>query len=339
MIKGNFIGAAIVAIIYTVYILQNPGAMHSKTALVVALVILNALTIVLLSFAVESRHIIRYRSQGRGGIHLIAPGDHLQKPGRIPHRTRKRADMVQRTGECRQSVARDAAIGRRDAGDSAERRRLPDRSAGIRTQRQHRGSLRHHRGGSAARSSRHPIERRRIPHRTERRVLVRGTHGELIAIGLAEDHAASLSSPDHRRRIVRRNVVGQQPRGAGSAQASGHDHVLDADGDSGKRPGSSPGGNLPVHSLGRGQRALWRKRQIRVGLRDFPLRRMTALREPALPRCIFSGAGPRGWNRWYVLARFIWRCSSGNAHRSITLGTSKYPPPAAGALPTAFAIA
>jgi len=51
MIKGNFLGAAIVAIIYTVYILSNPSAMHSKTALVIALVILNALTIVLMAFA------------------------------------------------------------------------------------------------------------------------------------------------------------------------------------------------------------------------------------------------------------------------------------------------
>ncbi len=51
MIRGNFIGAAIVAVIYTVYILMNPGAMKSKTAFVVSLVILNALTIVLMSFA------------------------------------------------------------------------------------------------------------------------------------------------------------------------------------------------------------------------------------------------------------------------------------------------
>ena len=49
MIKGNFIGAAIVAIIYTVYILWNP--FPEKWHMVVALVILNALTIVLLAFA------------------------------------------------------------------------------------------------------------------------------------------------------------------------------------------------------------------------------------------------------------------------------------------------
>ncbi len=51
MIKGNFLGAAIVAIIYTVYILMSPSAMPSKTAFVSALVVLNALTIVLMAFA------------------------------------------------------------------------------------------------------------------------------------------------------------------------------------------------------------------------------------------------------------------------------------------------
>jgi len=51
MIKGNFLGAAIVAIIYTIYFLMNPRAAKSKTAFAVILVILNALTIVLMSFA------------------------------------------------------------------------------------------------------------------------------------------------------------------------------------------------------------------------------------------------------------------------------------------------
>jgi hypothetical protein len=49
MIKGNFLGAAIVAIIYTVFILIHPLASRSQTALI--LVVLNALTIVLMAFA------------------------------------------------------------------------------------------------------------------------------------------------------------------------------------------------------------------------------------------------------------------------------------------------
>ena len=49
MVRGNFIGAAIVAIIYTVYILINPLPAKWQTALI--LVILNALTIILIAFA------------------------------------------------------------------------------------------------------------------------------------------------------------------------------------------------------------------------------------------------------------------------------------------------
>jgi hypothetical protein len=48
MVKGNFIGAAIVVIIYTIYILMHP---LPKTQQVVLLVVFNLLTIVLLSFA------------------------------------------------------------------------------------------------------------------------------------------------------------------------------------------------------------------------------------------------------------------------------------------------
>lgn len=51
MIKGNFLGAAIVAIIYTVYILRNPSAVGSKSVFIAIVVILNALTIVLMAFA------------------------------------------------------------------------------------------------------------------------------------------------------------------------------------------------------------------------------------------------------------------------------------------------
>jgi len=49
MIRGNFIGAAIVAIIYTIYILWHP--FPEKWQMALALVVLNALTIVLMAFA------------------------------------------------------------------------------------------------------------------------------------------------------------------------------------------------------------------------------------------------------------------------------------------------
>jgi hypothetical protein len=49
MVRGNFIGAAIVAIIYTVYILIKP--LPTRPQMVLTLIVLNALTIVLMSFA------------------------------------------------------------------------------------------------------------------------------------------------------------------------------------------------------------------------------------------------------------------------------------------------
>lgn len=52
MVRGNFIGATIVAIMYTVYLLAHPLASKSQQA--VLLVILNALTIVLMAFAFKN---------------------------------------------------------------------------------------------------------------------------------------------------------------------------------------------------------------------------------------------------------------------------------------------
>lgn len=49
MIKGNFLGAAIVVIIYTVYLVWHP--LPSRPQEVIILVVLNALTIVLMAFA------------------------------------------------------------------------------------------------------------------------------------------------------------------------------------------------------------------------------------------------------------------------------------------------
>jgi len=53
MIKGNFLGAAIVAILYTAYLLVRP--LENRSQEVIALVILNALTIVLMSFAFKGQ--------------------------------------------------------------------------------------------------------------------------------------------------------------------------------------------------------------------------------------------------------------------------------------------
>ncbi len=51
MIRGNFLGGAIIAVVYTFYVAANLLATRSQTALV--LVILNALIILLMTFAIK----------------------------------------------------------------------------------------------------------------------------------------------------------------------------------------------------------------------------------------------------------------------------------------------
>ena len=54
--------------------------------------------------------------------------------------SRERSDLIERRRERDQAVARDAAVGRLEADDAAERGGLPDRAAGVRAERE-----RHHR--------------------------------------------------------------------------------------------------------------------------------------------------------------------------------------------------
>jgi hypothetical protein len=53
MIRGNFLGAAIVVIIYTVFVLTAPPASRAEEAAL--LVVFNALTIVLMYFAFKEK--------------------------------------------------------------------------------------------------------------------------------------------------------------------------------------------------------------------------------------------------------------------------------------------
>ena len=55
-------------------------------------------------------------------------------------------------------------------------------------------------------AARNAIERPRIVHRTERRVLVRRAHRELVAVGLADDDRAGGVELRDDGRVVRRDV-------------------------------------------------------------------------------------------------------------------------------------
>ena len=157
--------------------------------------------------AIEMRRVVRHGRVGRGGIQWIAPGHHFEQRSRILHIAGERADVIERTGERHQAIARNTPVGRRYADHATERSRLADRAAGIGAERNHGCVLRHHRCRSAARSAGNPIERHGIAHRPERAVLVRRSHGEFIAIGLADDDSAGGFNPLDCRGVVGRDVM------------------------------------------------------------------------------------------------------------------------------------
>ena len=105
-----------------------------------------------------------------------------------------------------QPVARDAAVGRFEADDPAQRGRLPDRAAGV-------GAERHRRQPAATAAADpplvpagNPIERPRVARRSERRVLVRRAHRKLVAVRFADDRPrrrARAATRRSRRRAAR----------------------------------------------------------------------------------------------------------------------------------------
>ncbi len=140
--------------------------------------------------------------------------------------------------------ATDQAVGGLHADHAAQRGGLADRTTGVRAEGD-RSEPGGHGGGRAAGGA--PGHPRRIPWvagRPERRVLGRGTHGELVQVGLADGHRAGRRhplAPRWRRR------AGASLRGCGSNRSSGTPAraqvVLEGDGHAGERPGIVSGGH------------------------------------------------------------------------------------------------
>ena len=112
----------------------------------------------------------------------------------------QRPALVERGGEGDHPVARDRAVGRLQADDPAERRRLADRAAGVGADRAGREAAGDDRGRAAGGAARDPLAVPGVEHRPVGRVLVRGAHRELVHVGLAEH-------PARRPRVSRRTAV------------------------------------------------------------------------------------------------------------------------------------
>ena len=86
---------------------------------------------------VSARGVVGHRRRGERGVARVGAGDHADSaaPRRATVRG-ERTDLIERRRERDQAVARDAAVGRLEPDDAAERGRLADRAAGVGAERE-----------------------------------------------------------------------------------------------------------------------------------------------------------------------------------------------------------
>ena len=80
---------------------------------------------------VERRRIFRERRRSRGRIGRIVSCDHAQKRRCVFHRACEGADVIERTGEGREPITRNAPIRRHGSHHATEGRRMADGSTGV----------------------------------------------------------------------------------------------------------------------------------------------------------------------------------------------------------------
>ena len=171
----------------------------------------------------------------RGRVHRVVTGDRLEQGGGVAHVAGERAHLVEGGGEGDQAVAADQPVGRLDADDAAQGRRLADRAAGVGADPERGLTGGHGRGRPAAGAARHPGRVPGVAGRPEPGVLGGGAHGELVHVGLAEDHDPGVAQPADHGGVVRRHELVQDPRPGGGPDPLGHQHVLEGQGHPGQR--------------------------------------------------------------------------------------------------------
>ena len=208
------------------------------------------------------------------------PGHGAQHQGHVVHTARERPALVEAGGKRHHPVAADAAVGRLHAHHPGERGGLPDAAAGIGPGGEEGLSSGHRRGRSAAAAARHGRRVPRVADRAVGAVLVARSHGELVAVGLAEQHRAGCGEALLGRRGVRRAVAGQDLRSRRGRQAAvrlprvvqrpGDEDVLQGVRDAEQRPRVAVG-ERDVRRISCLQRSLHADRQ--EGVERFPVPR------------------------------------------------------------------
>ncbi len=163
-------------------------------------------------------------------------GDDLEEQGGILDRGGERPDLVQAGREGDEAVAGHQAVGGLDPDHPAQGGRLADGAAGVGAEGQ--GGEPGGNGGGAATAgpSGHPAEIVGVAGGTKGGVLGAAAHGELVEVGLADDHRPGCPQALDDRGVVGRQPAGQDAGRARGGDAAGAQVVLEGHGHAGQRP-------------------------------------------------------------------------------------------------------
>ena len=230
----------------------------------------------------------RNRSTQAARVLRVVAGQGLQHQRAVLHRPAERPAVVERVGVGDHAGATHQTERGHQAGDTAERRRAPDRSSGIGAER-HRDQAGRDGGsracGGAAREVREvPGVARGRPRQIERRPRVR----HLVGGQLPEQHGAGLVELRGRGSVLGGDPVDEDARVRGGQDASRIVDVLEGEGDSVQGSTRPARGDLGLGLLGLAPRQIERARdegaRLAVVLLDALDHRLDQLRGRELSR-------------------------------------------------------
>ena len=155
----------------------------------------------------EGLRVVRHRCGTRRGVHLIVARDDVEQVRAVRDVARQRADLVERGRIGDETVARDAAVRRLHADDTAIRCGLSNGTAGIGTQCCKAFLRCHCRCRAAGGTAGHMLRVSGILCHSVIRSLRGAAHGKLIHIGLAQNHCACLFQIQHCFRTEGRHKI------------------------------------------------------------------------------------------------------------------------------------
>ena len=179
-------------------------------------------------------------------------GQHLERQRALLHRPRHRPGVVEAGHERVAAVERDEPVARLEAGRAAGERGDADRAAGVGADAQRGEPRRERRGAAAGGAACDVAGTPRVADGAVERVLARDAPGELVQVGLADDHRAGVDDALHRARAARGHVLAEDPRPVGGAQTRRVEEILGRERHAGERPEPA----LAAQRAGVEQRAL-----------------------------------------------------------------------------------